>query len=69
MIAKDLIRALRAYKGMVMVEVSNGTDAHNVQAVKADLIRFIEGSFLPDEQTGYTLYRDTCTIFCKDYTV
>jgi len=65
MIAKDLLRALRAYKGPVFVEVSNGTDVHVVQAVKSDLLAFINGNFLPDEQTGYTLSGDT---FGRDYT-
>ncbi len=66
MIARVLSRKLRQLQGPVFVEVTNSTDAHTVQVVKADLIRFIEGSFLPDEETGYTLYRDSCVIFCKE---
>ena len=65
MIAKDLLRALRAHKKTVFVEVSNGTDVHVVQAVKSDLLAFINDNFLPYEQTGYTL---SGGIFGRDYT-
>jgi len=64
MIAKDLLRALRAYKGPVFVEVSNGTDVHVVQAVKSDLLALIR-DVLPTQETGYTLSGDT---FGRDYT-
>lgn len=65
MIAKDLLRALRAHKGMIMVEVSNGTDSHIVQGLKVDLLGFIKDTFQPTQETGYTLYKGT---FGRDYT-
>ena len=64
MIAKDLIRTLRAHRGRVYVEVGNGNDVFAVEAVKSDLIAFVSGNFLSDEETGFSLMKDT---FGRDY--
>lgn len=67
MLAKDLLIRLRAHTGRVYAEVSNGTDFHIIQAVKADLLHFAENHFHPDDETGYELNAHS-GIFGRDYT-
>jgi hypothetical protein len=64
MIAKDLLRALRQHRGRIYVEVSNMHDMVIVEAVKSDLINLVSGSFQIDEETGFSLMKDT---FGRDY--
>jgi hypothetical protein len=62
--AHVLIRKISKWEGPIFVEVSNGRDVHSVHAVKADVLAFLKRSYLPKEETYYTLLERG--LFCRD---
>jgi len=55
MIRSDLIKALKAHKGPVWLEISNHNDSFYIQAVKSDLICQISNNFSEGEETGFEI--------------
>ena len=54
MIAKQLLKKIRAHRGPIIVEIHNFNDVFYVQAVKADiLLQFAK--FRDDDDTGFDL--------------
>ena len=54
MIAKQLLKKIRAHRGPIIVEIQNFHDVFFVQAVKADiLLQFAK--FRDDDETGFDL--------------
>lgn len=64
MVARQLIKLIKAYRGPVIVEVNNFNDTFWVQAVKSDLLLQL-GKFQADQETGFELDRNG--ILTKDY--
>jgi hypothetical protein len=67
MIAKDLIKRIRAEKGSVFVEIANFNDTHWVKVVKSDLIEMVSREFNFDDETGYEL--NSFGLFSKELSV
>ena len=64
MIASQLIKLIKAYRGPVIVEVNNFNDTFYVQAVKTDLLLQF-ARFKDNEETGFEI--DASGFLSKDY--
>lgn len=64
MIAKQLLQAIKAHKGPLLVEICNFDDVFWIQAVKSDLLAQLD-CFKATDETGFIL--DSRGHLSKDY--
>lgn len=68
MIAKDLLKKLKAHRGDLFAECANFDDFFWFKVSRHDVIQTIARRFEPDEETGFTLdSTQLAGYFGKDY--
>lgn len=68
MIAKDLLKKLKAHRGDLFVECMNFNDVFWIKASRHDVTQTIATRFKPTEETGFILETSQLAgYFGKDY--